>query len=109
MAFPVEYRTLITTYSSTSSFGSQSARIQKTMVCCQRWTCDRATECAWAITAGSKVILANIQSRHLAPARRPNREPLERLWFHTWKVLDAEYPRLSRMWVGGRVLSRRGQ
>jgi hypothetical protein len=33
----------------------------------------------------------------------------ERLWFETWRVLDAEFPDLSRHWVGGRPLSKPGE
>ncbi len=35
-------------------------------------------------------------------------ERTERLWFQTWRVLHAEYPKLSRLWVGGRPLSKPG-
>ena len=35
--------------------------------------------------------------------------PGERLWFQTWQVLHAEYPKLSRSWVGGRPLSKPGE
>lgn len=31
-------------------------------------------------------------------------EPSKRLWFETCKVLHAEFPKLSRVWVGGRPL-----
>jgi hypothetical protein len=36
-------------------------------------------------------------------------ERAERLWFDTWKVLHAWYPGLSRLWVGGRPLSKPGE
>jgi len=36
-------------------------------------------------------------------------ESTERLWFETWKMLKAEFPRLARMWVGGRAITKPGE
>jgi hypothetical protein len=33
----------------------------------------------------------------------------ERLWFETWRVLHAEFRELSRLWVGGRPLTKPGE
>lgn len=33
----------------------------------------------------------------------------ERLWFQTWRVLQEEFRGLSRLWVGGRPLSKPGE
>lgn len=36
-------------------------------------------------------------------------ERTERLWFETWRILDNEFGRLSRQWVGGRPLNNPGE
>jgi hypothetical protein len=33
----------------------------------------------------------------------------DRLWFETWRVLHEEFGRLSRLWVGGRPLTKPGE
>lgn len=38
---------------------------------------------------------------------RPARE--DKVWFETWKILHADLPLLSRMWVGGRAITKPGE
>ena len=33
----------------------------------------------------------------------------ERIWFETWRVLHSEYSELSRLWVGGRPITKPGE
>jgi hypothetical protein len=33
----------------------------------------------------------------------------ERIWYETWRILNQEYPLLSRLWVGGRALTKPGE
>ncbi len=33
----------------------------------------------------------------------------DRVWFATWKALDAEFPLLSRLWCNGRAMTKPGE
>lgn len=50
----------------------------------------------WLVSPGEEVIVC-----------RPTNP--ERVWFETWTVLKKEYPLLSRMWVGGRAITKPGE
>lgn len=51
---------------------------------------------AWLVSPGDRTLIC-----------RPT-DP-ERIWFEIWKVLDEDYPLLSRMWVGGRAITKPGE
>ncbi len=33
----------------------------------------------------------------------------DKIWFETWRVLRREFPALSRLWLGGRALTKPGE
>jgi hypothetical protein len=53
---------------------------------------------------GATWLLSEVDEQIVCEPQRP-----DRVWYETWLALNRRFPLLSRIWVGGRAISKPGE